>query len=89
VFAEDVARTNWDQGRFQLADAQTLISALTGPIIGSDITGEISDYRYRSPFKRMLSALDGQQQPDPLALPAWQAGQHALNLELLQALEPR
>jgi hypothetical protein len=89
VFAEDVARTNWDQGRFQLADAQALIGALTGPIIGSDITGEISDYRYRSPFKRMLSALDGQQQPDPLALPAWQAGQHVLNLELLRMLQAR
>ncbi|GHH53656.1 arginase family protein [[Pseudomonas] boreopolis] len=89
VFAEDVARTNWDQGRFRLADAQALIAALAGPIVGSDITGEISHHRYRSLFKRLLSSLDGQTPPDPETLPAWQAGQHALNLELLRAIGDR
>lgn len=86
VFAEDVARTNWDQGRFGLDDARALIRALPGPILASDITGEISHHRYRSRFKRLLSALDGQRPPDPQSLPAWQAGQHALNLELLQMI---
>ncbi len=28
VFAEDVARSNWDQGRFQLEDALVVIEAL-------------------------------------------------------------
>ncbi|WJI15412.1 arginase family protein [Pseudoxanthomonas winnipegensis] len=83
VFGEDVARTNWDQGRFQLADARRLIDELSAPIVASDITGEISHHRYRQPFKRLLSALDGQQPPDPNVLPLWQAGQHALNAALL------
>ncbi|WP_049623938.1 arginase family protein [Frateuria defendens] len=89
VFAEDVARTNWDQGRLRLADALALIDALGGEVIGSDITGEVSYYRYRNPLKRWLSAIDDQPAVDEHELPQWQAQQHALNLALLGAIEKR
>lgn len=86
VFADDVARTNWDQGCMQLAQAQALIASLTGGIIGSDITGEISSYRYRRWWKRRLSAMDDQPPVALAELDAWQAQQHALNVRLLQAI---
>jgi len=89
VFAEDVARTNWDQGRLALADAEALIAALPGELVGSDITGEVSDYRYASFFKRRLAALDDQPPVDARALPEWQSQQHALNLALLRAIAAR
>ncbi|MCF7751055.1 hypothetical protein KQ945_09890 [Bacillus subtilis subsp. subtilis] len=87
VLAEDVARSNWDQGRFQLADVQAVIDALrTGGLVGSDITGDVSLARYRSRFKRWLSALDGQPQIDPATLPAWQRRHQQVNAQLLAAL---
>lgn len=89
VFSEDVARTNWDQGRLTLADAEALISALPGPLIGSDITGEVSHYRYEGALKRWLAALDAQPPVDLDRLDAWQAEQHALNLALLRAIAAR
>jgi hypothetical protein len=89
VFAVDVARTNWDQGQLQLAHAEALIASLTGGLVGSDITGEISVYRYRSWLKRRLSAMDDQPAVDEASLAEWQAQQHALNLDLLGAIDAR
>ncbi|MBS0225209.1 MAG: hypothetical protein JSS25_02570 [Proteobacteria bacterium] len=86
VFAPEVVRTNWDQGRFLLDDALTVISALRSRIVASDITGEVSMYRYRSLFKRLLSRID--QQPDPCQdeIDGWQRGQAEVNRRLLVAL---
>lgn len=87
VFGEDVARSNWDQGRFQLDDALVVIESLrAGGLVGSDITGEVSLAHYQSRFKRWLSSLDGQ--PDIAAddLPAWQAQHQQVNRELLAAI---
>ncbi len=89
VFAPEVARTNWDQGRLQLDHAQALIGSLRHGLVGSDINGEISHYRYRSWWKRRLSAMDEQPAVDTAQLAGWQAQQHALNLELLQAIAAR
>jgi hypothetical protein len=86
VFAADVARTNWDQGVLQLAHALALIGSVQSRLIGSDINGEISQYHYRSWWKRRLSAMDEQPQIDPAQLAGWQAQQHALNLQLLPAI---
>ncbi|MEO7325491.1 MAG: arginase family protein [Dokdonella sp.] len=86
VLSPAVARTNWDQGRLSDIDLVTAIDALAGRIIGSDITGDISAYRYKAWWKRRLSALDEQPEIDPLQLAAWQAQQHALNLALLDRL---
>jgi len=83
VLSPDIARTNWDQGRLADIDLFRVIDALSGRIIGSDITGDISVYRYRTGWKRKLSALDAQPEIDAARLAAWQAQQHALNLRLL------
>lgn len=89
VFAEDVVRTNWDQGRLRLAQAEALIEALPGALVGSDITGEVSHYDYASFWKRRLAARDAQPPVAASALAAWQVQQHALNLELLRAIAAR
>ncbi|HZX71057.1 MAG TPA: hypothetical protein VFE77_09590 [Rhodanobacter sp.] len=86
VFAPEVARTNWDQGRLLVPHALALIDSLRGGLVGSDINGEVSLYRYRSWWKRRLSAIDGQPEIDPVVLADWQAQQHALNLRLLEAI---
>ena len=83
VLSPEVARTNWDQGRLLDTDLFAVIDALAGTLIGSDITGDISAYRYRTWWKRKLSALDEQPEIDAAQLAAWQAQQHALNLRLL------
>ncbi|WP_426688063.1 hypothetical protein [Rhodanobacter ginsengiterrae] len=86
VFAAEVAHTNWDQGRLRVEHAQALIGSLRHGLVGSDINGEVSHYRYRSWWKRRLSAMDEQPQIDPAMLAQWQAQQHALNLRLLTAI---
>ncbi|PBI89300.1 Arginase family protein [Variovorax boronicumulans] len=88
VFSPDVVRTNWDQGSLQEAQANQIIDALKGQLDGSDITGEVSSYRYRTAWKRWLSAQDGQ---DTIIAPAqltlWQAEQDALNQRLVARLQ--
>jgi hypothetical protein len=89
AFAADVAHTNWDQGRLLVDHALGLIGSLRHGLVGSDINGEVSHYRYRSWWKRKLSALDEQPDIDPAQLAGWQAQQHALNLQLLDAISAR
>ncbi|MGO3742027.1 hypothetical protein [Kerstersia sp.] len=87
VFAPEVVRTNWDQGRFLPAHLETLLDALRGQIIGSDVTGEVSVWRYRDAWKRWLSAADGQDTAQAgTELPAWQARQAEFNQYLLAQL---
>ena len=88
-FAADVARTNWDQGKLRAEHALALIDSLRHGLVGSDINGEISSYRYRSWWKRKLSAMDEQPEVDVDQLAGWQAQQHALNLRLLEAINAR
>jgi arginase family enzyme len=82
-----IARTNWDQGRLLDTDLFAAIDALRGRLVGSDVTGDVSAYRYASWWKRKLSALDEQPEIDPAQLAAWQAQQHALNLRLLEHID--
>jgi len=89
VFAPEVAQTNWDQGRLLLDHALALIGSLRQGLVGSDINGEVSRYRYRSWWKRRLSALDAQPDIDPARLSDWQAQQHVLNLQLVAAIARR
>jgi len=89
VFATEVAQTNWDQGRLLLPHALALIDSLRHGLVGSDINGEVSHYRYHSWWKRRLSALDAQPEIDPAQLAGWHAQQHALNLQLLVAIAAR
>lgn len=86
VLSAEVARTNWDQGCFSLDDIRQVISGLSGKIIGSDVTGEISLHQYTTPWKRWLSALDQQSAVSPSHLAQWQAGHQAVNEHLLEWL---
>lgn len=83
VLAPDVARTNWDQGRLGLDAIRRLIGGMAGRVIGSDVTGEVSQYRYRTPWKRWLSAADQQPLIADDVLPVWQAQQMAVNRLLM------
>ena len=86
VLAKTVVQTNWDQGLLLEADLMALIACMQGHIVGADICGEVSSFRYRSWLKRWLSGLDQQQLPDPTLLPQWQMQHDALNARLLAAL---
>jgi hypothetical protein len=86
AFSPEVAHTNWDQGRLLTDHALALIGSLRHGLVGSDINGEVSHYRYQSWWKRRLSAMDEQPEIDPAQLAGWQAQQHALNLQLLAAI---
>ncbi|HEV2680646.1 MAG TPA: hypothetical protein VGV14_09105 [Rhodanobacter sp.] len=86
AFSPEVAHTNWDQGRLLTGHALALIDSLRHGLVGSDINGEVSHYRYQSWWKRRLSAMDEQPEIDPAQLAGWQAQQHALNLQLLAAI---
>jgi hypothetical protein len=84
VFAPELVRTNWDQGQMQEHEAVAIIAALSGQIVGSDITGDVSSWRYGTWWKRLMSAGDGQDtQIDAATLATWQLAQHALNERLL------
>lgn len=87
VLSPEVAHTNWDQGRLLEHDLVRGIETLNGRLIGSDITGDVSAYRYKTWWKRKLSALDEQPEIDAAQLAEWQAQQHALNLRLLRRID--
>ncbi|HJW26816.1 MAG TPA: hypothetical protein VJ576_18100 [Rhodocyclaceae bacterium] len=87
VLAPEVARTNWDQGRLDLDQVGRVIESLAGRLVGSDITGEVSIHRYRTPWKRWLSALDRQPPIPEATLAQWQAQQIDVNRRLLPWIE--
>lgn len=89
VFDQQIARTNWDQGDMTLGQALAIIDSLAGGLVGSDITGDISAYRYRSWWKRTLSAADSQPHVAERDLASWQEQQHVLNGQLLAAIGRR
>jgi hypothetical protein len=86
VLDPSVVRTNWDQGRFTVESLEAIIRGLSGRLVGSDVTGEVSSHRYRSGWKRFLSALDGQETPPEEELARWQARQLELDRLLLTLL---
>lgn len=88
VFSRSVVQTNWDQGTLEARHAAAVIGGLRGRIVGSDVTGDVSTYRYAAAWKRWLSAGDGQQtDAEHAQLPAWQTAQAAFNVWLLDLLE--
>lgn len=88
VFSRSVVQTNWDQGTLEARHAAAVIAGLRGCIVGSDVTGDVSTYRYAAAWKRWLSAGDGQQtDAEHAQLPAWQSAQAAFNVWLLDLLE--
>ncbi len=86
VLGIESIRTNWDQGCMTEAQMLQAIGLFAGRLVGSDVTGEISAYRYRSAFKRWLAAVDGQVETGGARMAAWQRRQRDLNARLLEAL---
>ena len=88
AFSADEVRTNWDQGVLLRADLKTLAQALHGQIVGSDVTGDVSVWHYRTAWKRWLSAADGQDTAhQDRELPQWQARQNAFNWQIVELLD--
>ena len=87
VLAPGEVRTNWDQGVMTLAQLEAAVGHLRPRVVGSDITGEVSAYRYRGWLKRLLSRLDGQSAPADDQLLQWQEAHRAVNLRLLRCLQ--
>jgi arginase family enzyme len=86
VLAQDVVQTNWDQGVMLLEELESAIDLLRGRLIGSDVVGDVSSYRYRSRFKRLLSGLDRQPEIPAASLQAMQARHQAVNQRLADML---
>ena len=86
VLASNVVQTNWDQGVMQLEELMTAIRRLRGRILASDVVGEVSSYRYRSLFKRLLTGLDRQPAIPLQTLNAWQLQHQQVNRQLLALL---
>jgi hypothetical protein len=86
VLSVDAARTNWDQGRMSEAQMLQMIGLFRQRLVGSDITGDVSTYRYTTAWKRWLSAIDDQPDVSGTQLAEWQRQQHAINLRLLDAI---
>ena len=90
AFSADEVRTNWDQGVLLRADLKTLAQALHGQVVGSDVTGDVSVWHYRTAWKRWLSAADGQDTAhQDKELPQWQARQNAFNWQIVELLDAR
>ena len=87
VFSTEVLRTNWDQGVMQAHHVETVIAALRGRVVASDITGEVSRHHYRTAWKRWVSAGDGQDADlGDAQIAAWRPDQHRMNVQLLDWL---
>lgn len=86
VLGPDAARTNWDQGGMSVPEILQAIGLFAGRLVGSDITGDVSTYRYEAGWKRWLSAMDDQPDVSGGQLAGWQRQQRALNVQLLDAL---
>jgi len=86
VLAADIVQTNWDQGVMRAEELEAAITMLRGNIVAADVVVDVSVYRYRSRFKRLLSALDRQPDIPVPALESWRAAQRRLNLRLLSLL---
>ena len=86
VLAPAVVQTNWDQGVMRLEELEAAIAMMRDHVVAADVTGDVSAYRYRSRFKRLLSALDRQPEIPATSLESWRAAQRRLNLRLLSLL---
>lgn len=87
VLSEEAVKTNWDQGRLEPYHILDTISALNNRIIGSDITGDISIWHYKSRLKRFLSSLDEQPPISEEVLRVWQLDQKKVNVQFIEAIK--
>jgi hypothetical protein len=87
VLRADVARTNWDQGCMSYVQMLEAVALFRGRLIGGDVTGDASTYRYGSMLKRWLSAIDRQPHLGVEQIMDSQRQHHEINLRLLTALQ--
>jgi arginase family enzyme len=86
VLSRDVVQTNWDQGVMTLEELELAIGMLKKLVIASDVTGEVSTYRFTTRHKRILAALDHQPEIPEGSLKLWQEQHQAVNRRLLSML---
>ena len=86
VLSRDVVQTNWDQGVMTLEELALAIGMLKRLVIASDVTGEVSTYRFTTRYKRILAALDHQPEIPEGSLRLWQEQHQAVNRRLLSML---
>jgi hypothetical protein len=86
VLAPTVVQTNWDQGVMTLEEVEQGIDMIRNLVIASDVTGEVSSYRYASRWKRVLTRLDRQPEIPTDLLSSWQQQHRAVNQRLLSKL---
>jgi hypothetical protein len=86
VLDATAARTNWDQGCMAVDQMLDTIAILRGRLIGTDVTGDVSAYRYKSIWKRWMTAIDRLPVVSNESLAEWQREQRDINLRLLAAL---
>jgi arginase family enzyme len=88
VLGPDVVQTNWDQGVMTLEEIEHGIDMIRNRIVASDVTGEVSSYRYASRWKRLLTWFDRQPEIPGDLLSVWQKQHQAVNQRLLARLDP-
>ena len=88
VLAPAVVKTNWDQGVMTMEDLERGIDTIRNLVVASDVTGEVSSYRYASRWKRILTWLDRQPEIPGGLLSIWQGQHRAVNQRLLAKLAP-
>lgn len=86
VLARGVVETNWDQGVMTLEELEQAIDMIGNVVIASDVTGEVSAYRFSSRFKRMLRWLDRQPEVPENLLSIWQDQHRVVSQRLLSKL---
>lgn len=87
VLTPNLVTCNWDQGCFEETHLAQILTTLTGRIVASDVTGDISNYCYETTWKRWLSARDVQPAIDLSLLPLEQAKHQRLNAALVLQLD--
>ncbi|HEV7424727.1 MAG TPA: arginase family protein [Thermoanaerobaculia bacterium] len=88
VLAPSVVRTNWDQGVMTMEELEHGIEAVRSSVVASDVTGEVSSYRFKGLWKRLLVSLDGQPEVPEALLSEWQERHRAIDQRLLSLLAP-
>jgi hypothetical protein len=88
VLAPTVVQTNWDQGVMTMEDLEQGIDMISNLVVASDVTGDVSSYRYISRWKRILTWLDRQPEVPEDLLSKWQEQHRAVNQRLLAKLAP-
>jgi hypothetical protein len=87
VLSAQVARSNWDQGVFELRHLEELIAECAGRLKGADICGDVSAYEFTGPGKRFLLRLEGRPEIEAEKMRPEQEVHREVNKKLLEAFQ--